>query len=333
MIDPVERAELCAQLEQMLAHGDLPSSQQAKGERLLERLTSDVSVVLAGPETGAKEYLQAALTEAALPQTSVSSVSWEEVMDFASADVCIWCTATFDAQESTQWQTAPDQLKDHSFLAMFYGPAVAEPQLRLAIHKRLSDVAAEEFYGLFEVPFDRRGPSATPKAVTVLVNEVAQTVRMGLAADTDNAILFIKTHQIRSRSKSRPIPQHAPSVAVAPESTVASPADRQAENAVYETALETLRGHLSGLEPLMQAQDDDAFHQILELCQTTSEAVAGVFSECDLSAVGVTAFKDDAQNAADTILLMSLEGGLAPTVSAVTTVLQLRREMEGLLIS
>lgn len=334
MIDAVEKADICAQLDHLLAAGDLPAAHQHTGKRLHARLTSQVSVVLAGPETAAKEYLRDILSEATLPQTALTILPWEAPLDHARTDVCIWCTASFDVEEAAQWQSAPDRLKDHSFLAMFTGINPAATHLHAAFSARLQDIAAEEFYHLIEITFGNRASSTPPKAISELVAELSQMVHMGLAADMDNAHLFLKTHKVKSTGKAIPMPdvsrkEAAPSTCKQSQPSVI--VNQQAETEVYKKALRTMQEHLLPLKPLMRAREEAEFNQILELCQATSEAVADVLSETEAQAPRFAALREETLSAADTILLMSLEGGIAPAVSAVTTVLQLRREMEGAL--
>lgn len=334
MIDSAEKADICAQLDRLLAAGDLSSVHQKTGTRLRARLTSQVSVVLAGPEIAAKEYLYDILSEAALPQTGLTVLPWGDPLDHVRTDVCIWCTASFDVKEAAQWDTAPDRLKDHSFLAMFAGTSPAATELHAAFVARLQDIAAEEFYHLIEIAFGNRASSKPPKAVSELVSELSQMVHMGLAADMDNAHLFLKTHKMKPLGNPAVISAVTTS---APEPTAPAVMPRssnppeQSEVEVYEKALQTMQDHLVSLKPLMRARQDPEFNQILELCKTTSEAVADVMHETNLQVPRFAALRDETMSAADTILLMSLEGGIAPAVSAVTTVLQLRREMEGAL--
>jgi hypothetical protein len=76
------------------------------------------------------------------------------------------------------------------------------------------------------------------------------------------------------------------------------------------------------------AQTDAEFSKILTICEETSSEIADVFSESRMSNSEFCMIKEEMLSAADKILLMSLEGGLAPAIAATTTILQIQRELE-----
>lgn len=335
MIEPTTKLFLCAQLEQLLAANVLIGAPQKTGARLLHRLKTDISVVLAGPEDAAKEYLHETLANSGLPRTSLRILPWTDPPDLETADVCIWCTVGFETREAAQWQHTPDRLKDHSFLVVFSQINPTLPPLGPGALDRLADIAAEEFYCLSHVAFGNSATKAQPHAIATLVGEVTKIVGMGLAADADNAEMFLKTHMRKIPVEQRVLPA-APPQPARPQLSPASQnvgrtavlADRTTARGVYSAALETMCDHLIGLGPFLHASKEAEFQEVLAICEETATAVAQVLTDGDLRDPEGSVLTQEALCAADTIMLMSLEGGVTPTISAVATMLQLRRELE-----
>lgn len=322
MIDTAGHRDICQQLRHLLDAGTLVDEPRKTGERVLRRLSSDIRVVLLGPGTEGKDYLQEVLTARALPRTKVRLVAWGDDVNFQDADICLWVTSWFEHAEAEQWQSAPDRLKDHSFLVPTADTDTAVARFGRARLSALGDIAAEEFYGLF--PIVTRVGATDPQRDRIegLVREVANMVRLGLQADADNAQMFLRLHQ----GKEVEPPQ--PAVSPLHPSTRDGPETRDAVTEVYRTALDALRHHTEALAPLVTASEDTDVLRILSICQETSAAVADVFSGSALRDPDFVEIREDMLSAADRILLMSLEGGVAPAVAAVTTLLQIRREME-----
>lgn len=311
-----------------MATVDLAQGPREAAERLLKRLSSDISVVLAGPEVDAKEYLFDVLAQAALSQTSLRVVPWRDPLDYATADICIWCTVGFELDEATQWQAAPDRLKDHSFLVAFSETTPFDAKLDQGDLDRLGGIAAEEFYALSHVAFGNRATTSQPDTVKALVQEVAKKVRMGAAADADNAQLFIQTYQVKdsppAEVKSAQEPLADPALMQTPSPTAAT---STAATSVFESALGMMNTHIADLEPLLNAQEEADFQKILAICEATMSATVEVLEQGNLTDPELALITEDTLSASDTILLMSTEGGTAPVLSAVHMVLQLRREV------
>jgi hypothetical protein len=192
----------------------------------------------------------------------------------------------------------------------------------------LEDIAAEDFYGLFPIIVEVGAENTQNGATKVLIDEIANLVKMGLAADKTNAQMFLKMHQPQAAQTSAdsaqlnvpaPFPQ-----SIAHDATK----DGEASNEVYRMAHETLRSSVTRLAPLIAAQEDAEFSEILEVCVDTSSEIADIFSESRITNTGFCVIKDEILSAADKILFMSLEGGLAPAIAATTAILQIQREFE-----
>lgn len=325
MIEAIENSDLCRQIQHIVGAGILENGPQKTGERVLRRLISDIRVVLLGPEVAGKSYLHAAFAAQALPQTTVSLADPSQDYQLGGADVCIWCTSEFGHDEQDQWSETPDRLKDHSFLVPMATTETAATQHGQTQLNVLQDIATEEFYGLFPIVIGDQADGAENDAVQKLIREVEKLVQMGVAADAVNAQIFLERHQPKNapfgsiNTNSPPSPQPADVDIKKEQSAVAE---------VYQRAHDTLRDKASKLAPLVSARSDDEFLQILAICEEASTEIADVFAEGRVGNPEFCMIKEEMLSAADKVLLMSLEGGLAPAIAATTTILQIQRELE-----
>ena len=327
MSETIRNTDLCGQLHNLLRAGTLEDEPQKLGERMMNRLMSEIRVVLLGPAVAGKDYLLEVLTVKALPQTSISVADQTSGFHFEDAEVCIWCTSGFGAEEADQWRDAPDRLKDHSFLvpiATFETTAERHGQAQLDVFE---GIAAEEFHGLFPIVIGPQDANEEKNAVQKLIREVGNLVQSGLAADSDNAQLFLKMHHSKIPERSIQ-PADQPRAPVPQSVGLGTTNEHSATLDVYRKAYATLRDNATRLAPFTSANAESEYLQILEICEEASSEIADVVSESRLDNPEFGKIKDDIQSAADKILLMSLEGGMVPAITATTIILQIQRELE-----
>lgn len=317
--------DILAQLQAVLADQALADSARNIGERLLGRLSSAIRIVLFGPEGENKERFFEMLTARPIDDTVISAASLEGDLAFGQADIGIWCTVHFDAAEATSWENAPDRLKDHSFLVPLATPDKAQSQFADARLDALGAIADEEFHSMFPVIFGPQNAAASSGGFDPLIAEITKLVRSGRRADRDNALLFLQSHQPMTSAGSGVQAQANEDSFTA---TSAGPVDPGAPVAVYEEALNHIRERATDLAPPESSEDDAGIARVLSVCQETSETVAEIFSDNRSRDPDFLLLKEDVLGAADKLLLMSVEGGVAPAIAAVTTLLQTRREME-----
>lgn len=293
-------------LEALLESGSLPATQQEVGARLLARLTSDVEVVLAGPLEATKTQLAAAFQAHKLARAHVRVLPWPQ-QEPIRGDLCIWCTTGFDEEEQNRWTDAPERLKDHSFLVPVLPDSFAAGDLQ-----RLEGIAEQEFFGFLPVPYDESLSQIPGKNLRALLQEVQRSVESGCAADEDHAQMFLSQHD----------PSHARVV------PAQDPGDGPAQGSPFASALHIMQQHIEDLAGVMEPQTDDDCDMILTLCSEAAEAVTDFFQTSGGASEVSEAFLEDLQSATDRVVLLSLEGGVTPTLMAVTTVLQMRRELE-----
>ncbi|MEM9697832.1 MAG: hypothetical protein AAF943_03490 [Pseudomonadota bacterium] len=310
--------QISVQLEALLAQRTLKPGLQETGERLLARLTSDIEVVLAGPMGEPKAQLCEVLQRRNLPRTKIRLAQTDVVND-GRVDVCIWCTEVFGPHEAASWHGAPDRLKDHSFLV-----PVLRQQGDPVDLDRLAEVAANDFFVLFPINSATLQRGQPKDEVEELTNEIEHMVRRGLAADADNAELFLSLHG-ESASLNRPRAVRR-SVPLLPRSTAR--AVSRPHLSVFDKALETLEAELAPLSPFLEQFDEADCDQIFSVCGDATEAVADRLADAAPSDERAQTLSQEVQSATDRILLLSLEGGLSPAAMAVTTVLQVKRDIE-----
>ncbi|MFD1157902.1 hypothetical protein [Roseovarius aestuarii] len=319
-------------LQDILASGMLTEHIQKIGEALLHRLSSPVRLVLMGPDSDNKQRVHEMLTAHAIPETIISELALGSQVDFGQADICLWCTSEFGSTEYQVWQDAPDLLKDHSFLVLLATPETAASVFSEDQLDALGDIAAEEFHSLFPITLEPQ-PTYPSAALDALVVEIAKLVKSGRVADHDSAEFFVRTHR-GVLAGSSTAGNHAPDTGPQPSPPTAEvlpeavePTCDEAPVELYRKAFDHICKCASQLSSPACTDASDDFSDILSICHQTCETVADMLSESASDAPDFLLLKEDVLRSADKLLLMSLESGVAPAISAVTTLLQTRREM------
>jgi hypothetical protein len=185
----------------------------------------------------------------------------------------------------------------------------------------LEGVAAEEFYGLFPIVVTAQADACQADASAALLQELTVMVSWEHAAQVDNALAFV---DIYSGAATQPVAALIESAA-----PVASPTTKPLQQSV-RAGLAVISAYAHDLAPDLAIEDPAAWTRILAACTAAAEDLAEALQS---PPVGMTCPElaplcEEARAAADNILLLSMEGGLAPTITAVTTLLQMRRALE-----
>lgn len=343
MTDPAPRDQILHQLEATLAQKGLPDSARRTGERLLARLTGDVRVLVCGAPETAVAFIATELCTRALEDVVLIDPAGTDAAALDTADICLWCTHDFGDDEWEAWQAAPNRLKDHSFLVPVSPRRRIEDRARLA---RLQTIAEEEFYRLVPVWVGAEDTAPDSAAdLDRLARELTGKVSLGRVADMDHARYFLKTHPVAVVAPSSPAadppqapqaPRLVPPAATAPtpalppdpSAGVGKPGRDPALRGLYVQALDRLLADIAPLEALAAAEGDRDIAAILEICRIAGEALAEGFAPHRAEDPDFRALRDDVLSAADQILLLSLEQGALPAATAVTLLLQSRRDLE-----
>lgn len=324
--------DLLNSLRHIVGAGVLPNRAQAIGQRLLQRLPAPVQVMLLGPREADKAALIEMLTSgpsAANPAmrdmvfSAPSSAAWNNAE--TKADIVVWLTDTFTDAELAWWNTAPDFLKDHSFLVAMHKANSDVSQARLAY---LQTVADDHFCGLIRmtIPEDGRFDAAVPSP---LQHELRTLVANGKQADRDNAAQFVAKHlsavDAKKSATTVPTADEEAQVCAAPD----GPDHRApASLGIYEVACGYLRERAAELVKMPVSESAVDCEGVLTHCCETCDSIADMFAAETAQEPTFQLFREDILIAADKAVLMSLEGGVPPAIDAVTILLQLKRDLK-----
>ena len=311
-----------AALHALLQPGGLSTDARDVVEGRLSAMTSKTRLLIAGPESAGRDALANAICARAIPEVELFVADTPAAFDPSNADICIWCTATFSASELQVWQKVPDRLKSLSFLVPTADTATFSERLNDAQLSYFQSIAVSEFYGLFPIVLGAPPGTQNAELSSTLLREIVGMVSSQRAAAYVDAQRFLASHRDEAAERDA-----APNLVADTNQN----ADDQATQDAAQQALSVLAGYAKDLAPEMAEDDPEALTQILTICSAAAEALAEVM-QTHLGGAGVSSefvlLSEDARTAADNILLLSVEGGLSQTICAVTTLLQLRRELE-----
>jgi hypothetical protein len=264
------------------------------------------------------------------------------------ADILLWCTQGFGAEERALWRAVPDAAKDHSFLVLAKADRLMAEGALADRMSALEPIVAEEFLCLL--------PVATPQALAAfgrdggpdeaalkasggraLIAAVTRHVDEGRRADMDAALLFLSrlgadaplaapaagrparparpSRPATARRASRPAPEPAPG----PDDSRRGPLGAMLAQLRERAAdLAAIAGEDAAADP----------QRVLDHCAETAESLAAMAPDGPTGEDGCDALCEDVHEAAETMLLLQLEAGARPAEDAVTLLLQLRRDLE-----
>ncbi|MEM9583131.1 MAG: hypothetical protein AAGA08_08450 [Pseudomonadota bacterium] len=359
---------LITQLERLVRTGGLPNNVQASTALLLGRLQTVINVRVMGPDRDQKTGLIAAFAgchlpdvasaeiwlqygeetevvlhyhdgssvvltpemehydpypvriDVAAPIEALSLVSFHLVGDldaasgprlkgshaFQDADIVLWCTSRFDPSEAAQWSSAPERLKDHSFLVCFNGPLSLPPSQQTALEQSVE----EEFYAVRTINLDQ----SDHKSAKELLADIFQIATSGRRADEDGAALLLKTYETLLK--------------VAIDTLAAADVVAQPTSRVYSQALSLIENCARQVADPLPEDDRTDLAKVLITCAETSQELAELFDNANESGSDYEWLKRDVLMASDQLTLMTMEKGVQPAIDAVTTLVQLKRDIE-----
>ncbi|MEM6594191.1 MAG: hypothetical protein AAF672_05325 [Pseudomonadota bacterium] len=246
-----------------------------------------------------------------LSTVQLTAFPWRITRDappnFEEIDIAIWCTDSFSEDELSVWDTAPNILKDHSFL--------------LATEPSDPEIAEVEFLSFYQ--------AATPEDAVNTYASVARDlkgrVESGRAADLDNAALFVEMHREALEGAPEITEHSATSVNKMPPSDQERAVDVATPN--LDAALSLLRQDASYMLSALDDGAADACDAVLGQCAETGQSLSTLF-ENDQWARSEPALHEEVAACADRLLLLSMESGAEPAIEAVTTLVQLKQDFE-----
>ncbi len=240
---------------------------------------------------------------------------------FELADIVLWCSQSFAANEAEIWAEAPDHLKDHSFLVLTKADELMDAgQLKERIDA-LQYIVSEEFHSMFptsaksvEAVLSSGGtPDAAQRSasgMTALCETVRRIAASGRRADLDSALLFLERHSVE-----------------------AFPQKETSENPTryWGPGLEKVRAliseHAEQLVTIGSAGDEET-DRVFDICNSLSEALSDAVSENDTDCTGLRDWEDELIDASDRLVLMGLENDTRSAADAVSIVVQLSRDLQ-----
>ncbi|MEM1073582.1 MAG: GTPase domain-containing protein [Pseudomonadota bacterium] len=253
------------------------------------------------------------------------------------ADVVVWCTQDFGAEEMAVWSKAPDALKDHSMLVLTKADVLGAEGVLKARVERLQAIVQDEFHSLFPVAVSSLAPylensNIIPEevfrasGVCALSEALQGIVSSGQRADLDSAILFLDRQGMMldapfSPGEQRPPQYHTPDTA---RSNLQHPVFVKARDAVLARALDLAE---IGFDA---AQGD--LEEVFELCGAISEELIESLRDQAFGDSDAAHWCEAFEEAHDKIVLISVENDTRSAADAVTVLLQLRRDLECLAI-
>ncbi len=269
------------------------------------------------------------------------------------ADIVLWCTTAFGADERLVWANVPDALKDHSYLVL----TMADRQLMKGVLEdriaSLQDIVEEEFLGLFPVATiqaiaaqsgeldDRRASLWASSGGKALSEAVARLVDNGRMADRDNAGMFLKRHSPAYLSGPETTPEQATRPPLeAPRQVSVSESPRTGTEQVAQMATGVCGDVLRLLQTRAQAMLGSLAHDgdvdseaVLAACVETANDLCDILRDADPSDPETGELREDASESADMMLLFQYEQGEDAATDAVTLLLQLKNEISECAVS
>lgn len=244
------------------------------------------------------------------------------------ADVILWCSQGFDAEEQQLWAAVPDEKKDHSFLVLTMADRQIMRGSLTGLLEELGPIAAEEFLGLY--------PLAAVQAITAqtagqslnaplwkssgggqLFSDVLKQVELGRASDVDQAEMLVRQFAPKITEQQW---QQTPPAPMAEPTSKNTPTDD-----LLHTALDLLQRRANQM--LAEADGAADADEILSTCMETVKELSKTLLASQHHTPQEQAALEAAQDSEELLILFQLERGEDAAVDAVTLMLQLKREI------
>lgn len=277
------------------------------------------------------------------PEDMVEALHWSA----QRSDIAIWCTQEFSKAEQDVWSVAPDQLKDHSFLALTKADELSAAATLAPTIERLQDVVSEEFLGLYPVatlqylaasgaPSGAQASMRRASGGGILIDAVLSHAKRGRQADLDAAALFLARYESEIAEvlgDDQPVdfpPREEPAPSQEDAGSTSQPAAEQPADDeslgspdAFSAALARIDSCTASLKEI-DLEGDESAREILALCSSTTEDVSRIIHSGSSVA---PALCDEVDAASETTLLLELEKNEDAAADAITLLLQLSREI------
>ncbi len=254
-------------------------------------------------------------------------------------DIAIWCSREFEDIERGYWSLFPDEQKDHGFLVLTQADRLS-PELISARLDQICDEVVNEFRIIAPVAAKQAFPSQNSKpsdkdqmmkssGLRALRSELLRHIELGRQADIDHASVFLNRFEKTTPRKviNQKGGAEKPSKILEYKDNK-NPEDNAAPCQSYSAGTEYLRSQAIEMFTDIEEFGSFASKKIVERCLETAntlvDMVADEYPETDHQELAV----DAATEAADVLLLMTLENTRGAAEDAVNLLLQVKRDFE-----
>lgn len=276
------------------------------------------------------------------------------------ADIVIWCTQEFGAEEHALWSAMPDAIKDHSLMALTMADRQMMRGSLQATIDRLHPIVAEEFLGLY--------PVATIQGITAfqagpepdnalwsssggrhLMESLGRQIAQGRAVDNDRAQIFLDRIDARrnkapqalmapsspttdrmatGQADDTPPPEHVAETAPAlmAEATVAT--EQTSETmAVISRALALLQDSAGRMLDTLDPDTELDCDAIMGGCSQAMASLSDLLGRVSSDDEATHALREDVEEGEEMLMLFQLERGEEAALDAATLLLQIRKDL------
>jgi len=208
-------------------------------------------------------------------------------------------------------------LKDHSFLVCLTDPS-----------GRMEEIAAEAFLAL--MPLSPQDPTGAARLSRALRDRITGA----LQADQDHMLVFLDRHKallaggvLAGTASAGPALAGPVAAADIPGSAAPAPV------LLYHDIAGQLRLAAQELQDLPLSGDPADCAALVQACCDLGQSLAERCAEDPSGDAETALFKEDILSASDALVLLSMEQGPGPAIDAVTTVLQMKRDVEARIVA
>lgn len=247
-------------------------------------------------------------------------------------EIPVWCSRRFDDVEAKAWAQVPRGRKDHAVLALTQADRLSPDVLAATMEE--TDARSETgFYIIAPVAArlaakamdDQRGDLERilkSTGIAALRDEILRRVEQGRQQDLDHADVFLnRFEKPHARKMSRPL-----TAILGQEPRVETSA--QTENQAMRESVEYLRAQANEMLTDIVEFGNFAPRKIVDRCLETANTLVDHIADDAPETDAQTIAHNAAYDAADMLLLMTLENTAGAVEDAVNLMLQVKRDFE-----
>lgn len=243
------------------------------------------------------------------------------------AEIPIWCSHTFSPEDARIWAQVPDHFKDHAILALTQADRIPPDTMSAWLDRAhlaadagfsiIAPVAAQHAFDAQRQAHPEAAKITSATGIDALWREIDQRAEQGRQMDIEHAELFLNRFEgIRPRKAAEPIQTQEPGTGNGPQNQAILDGQAYLRQQAAEMLID-----LEEFGPFAQ-------NRIVERClETANHLVELMADDTPVTPPQVLAHKA-VSDAADMLLLMTLENTAGAAEDAAHLILQLKREFD-----